>query len=86
LSAALIFSNAAPNFSNSRGLLLDTMLTINPWVCGMDPRSSIATGWAAPETLRVQASRLLHEVHGRFSEGSTTGDLRQATTLLEELA
>jgi hypothetical protein len=131
----------APPVPPPRGLLLDTMLTINPWVCGVDPSSSIATGWAAPEKLRVQAqyllrdspldeggraentlmrslqvaqeqsalawslrsaislgslwrrkgqqvqaSRVLHEMRGRFSEGATTGDLRRATTLLEELA
>jgi predicted ATPase/DNA-binding winged helix-turn-helix (wHTH) protein len=42
-----------------RGLLLDTMLTIGPGLSGVDPRSSNATGWSAPEVLRIQAQSML---------------------------
>jgi hypothetical protein len=34
---------------------------------------------------KAQAGKLLRDVRGRFSEGSTTKDLRQATLLLESL-
>jgi predicted ATPase/DNA-binding winged helix-turn-helix (wHTH) protein len=56
-----------------RGLLLDTMLTINPWVCGVDLRASTETGWAGPEKLRVQAQYLLRE--SPLDEGGRAEDI-----------
>jgi predicted ATPase/DNA-binding winged helix-turn-helix (wHTH) protein len=44
-----------------RGLLLDTILTINPGLGGVDARSSNASGWSAAETLRVQAQGMLRD-------------------------
>jgi len=44
-----------------RGLLLDTMLTIAPALSGIDARSSNASGWSAPEALRVQAQGVLRD-------------------------
>jgi hypothetical protein len=35
------------------------MLTIGPGLSGVDPRSSNATGWSAPEVLRIQAQSML---------------------------
>ncbi len=43
------------------GLLLDTILSINPWIAGVDPRGLPASGWAAPERLRVQGEYALRE-------------------------
>ena len=43
------------------GLLLDTVLSINPWIAGVDPRGLSAIGWAAPERLRVQGEFALRE-------------------------
>lgn len=50
-----------PPTTPPRGLLLDTMLTIAPGLSGVDARSSGATGWSAPETLRIQAQDLLRD-------------------------
>jgi predicted ATPase/DNA-binding winged helix-turn-helix (wHTH) protein len=41
------------------GLLLDTILTMNPWITGADPLSLAAVGWAASERLRVQGEFIL---------------------------
>ena len=61
-----------PPTTPPRGLLLDTMLTIAPGLRGVDARSSKASGWSAPETLRIQAQALLQDssldAHGRAEE------------------
>jgi hypothetical protein len=64
--------SAIPPTTPPRGLLLDTMLTIAPGLSGVDARSSKASGWSAPETLRIQAQALLRDssldAHGRAEE------------------
>jgi predicted ATPase len=47
--------------ATASGLLLDTVLSINPWIAGVDPRVLSAIGWAAPERLRVQGEFALRE-------------------------
>jgi predicted ATPase/DNA-binding winged helix-turn-helix (wHTH) protein len=47
--------------ATASGLLLDTVLSINPWIAGVDPQDLGAIGWAAPERLRVQGEFLLRE-------------------------
>jgi predicted ATPase/DNA-binding winged helix-turn-helix (wHTH) protein len=59
-SAAEVPSTTSPA-TPPRGLLLDTVLTIAPGLSGVDPRSSNASGWSAPETLRVQALDMLRD-------------------------
>jgi tetratricopeptide (TPR) repeat protein len=43
------------------GLLLDTVISINPWIAGVDLQGLTAVGWAAPERLRVQGEFTLRE-------------------------
>jgi predicted ATPase/DNA-binding winged helix-turn-helix (wHTH) protein len=135
-----VVTSDIPLPSSPRGLLLDTLQTINPALSDVDEDLSIITGWCAPEKVRIQAERLLNDsptdsdgraerilkrslqmaqqqsalawtlraaislgtllsrqdrksqaskllrdVRGRFSEGFATRDFQQATRLLESL-
>jgi hypothetical protein len=59
-AAAEAASTTSPT-TPPRGLLLDTMLTIAPGLSGVDAHASKASGWSAPEVLRVQAQGVLRD-------------------------
>jgi hypothetical protein len=61
-----------------RGLLLDTLQTINPALSSIDEDLSIPTGWCAPEKVRIQAERLL-------SDSPADGDGRAERLLTRSL-
>jgi hypothetical protein len=43
------------------GLLLDTIVTMNPLITGAAPQSTSLVGWSAPERLRVRGELILRQ-------------------------